>query len=180
MFTPLRYALLTCALVTSILSTGPAQAAEPPPANFADLSQINESIGKRYFTAYINKDWDTLEPLLAENGSFEDPTATLVFGAVAQSGRAAMLKNFRENYGAISMRFDLKREMFAADHALFEGELNWTYQLPKRQIVTEKMPMVILLKIENGVIVSHRDFADYRPFIEADQHSRNALSVKAN
>ncbi len=36
------------------------------------------------------------------------------------------------------------------------------------------MPFVTMLRIENGLVVEHRDIADYRPFIAAEIASRPA------
>ena len=65
--------------------------------------------------------------------------------------------------------------MFAIDHAIFVGKLSWTYQLPKQKLVVEKMPMVVVLQMVDGRVVSHRDYADYRPYFTAVEASRPRL-----
>jgi hypothetical protein len=39
---------------------------------------------------------------LADDSSFADPTAELVFGGVRQNGKETMMRNFRKNYASIA------------------------------------------------------------------------------
>lgn len=68
---------------------------------FREIGTQTRAVADPYFKAYVARDWDRLEPLLAEGSGFADPTATLVFGVVKVEGKAATLKNFREGYAAI-------------------------------------------------------------------------------
>lgn len=161
--------VLCCALLPA------ATSAQPP--DYAAVSAATATVGSRYFAAYIEKRWDDLEALLADEARFSDPTATLVFGPVDHRGKAAMMKVFRENYGAISMRFSEARRIASADHMVFEGELSWTLRLPKRDIETRNMPLVTIIRIADGKVVEHQDFADYHPFVAADRHSRQQAAA---
>jgi ketosteroid isomerase-like protein len=143
-------------------------AANPADPYFAATEQ-SKQVGTQYFQAYIKMDWTALAPLMAEENSFDDKTAQLVFGPMLKQGKAQVLQHFTENYVGLTMQFTTSRQLFAGNMALFEGELNWTLQQPKRKIVTQKMPMVIVLKIEHGKVTEHRDYADYQPFIKAMQ-----------
>jgi ketosteroid isomerase-like protein len=145
----------------------PAWAQSPP--SLASASAATQSVAEPYFKAYIARDWKALEPLLAESGKFSHPTAKLVFGAVEVSGKPQTMKLFRENYAAItSMRFNRTRAFFSGTHAVFEGTLDWTLRLEGGKLaVTTGMPFVTILRVENGQVVEHQDFADYQPFLAA-------------
>ena len=67
--------------------------------------------------------------------------------------------------------------MVAIDHAIFVGQLSWTYQQEQQKLVVEKMPIVVVLQMADGRVVSHRDYADYRPYFAAEAASR--LSEKS-
>jgi ketosteroid isomerase-like protein len=160
---------LSCALLA------PARAAEIP--DYAAVTAASATIGSEYFSAYIEKRWDDLEKLVAEHARFTDPTAKLVFGVVENNGKAAMMQAFRDNYAPISMSFSQTRQFASADHVIFEGELSWTLQLPKREIQTRNMPFVTILKIAEGKVIEHQDYADYQPFIAADRSSRQQAAT---
>ena len=149
------------------LVCGAAVAAQAVP--FAEQSSATQVVAEKYFAAYIARDWDKLERLLAEEGSFTDPTAEPVFGAVQSLGKPAVMKNFREGYAQLKyMRFNRMRTVFSGKHALFEGTLDWALTLEgDRVAVTNAMPFLTILRVEGGLVVEHTDFADYQPFIDA-------------
>lgn len=137
--------------------------------SFGQASTATRTVADPYFKAYIARDWDRLEPLLADAGGFTDPTAALVFGSVKFEGKAATLKNFREGYAAIKhMAFHPMRAFVSGEHALYEGTLDWTLALRNgRQAVTRGMPFITILRVVEGRVLEHSDFADYTPFLAA-------------
>ena len=137
-------------------------------SSFTESSASTRVVAEKYFTAYIKRDWDTLEPLLAPEGSFIDLTAEPIFGKVENIGKEATIQNFRVNYSSIThMEFEKTRAFFSGKYGVFEGTLDWTIKVAEGQeIATKAMPFVAILKVENEQIVEHKDFADYAPFIE--------------
>lgn len=158
-------ALLAAALLAATSWCARAQGA----AEYQNASAASEKVGEAYFSAYVARDWNRLEPLLAERGGFADPTAALVFGSVAHADKATTMKAFREGYAAITqMSFKRQRAFFSGHYAIFEGTLDWTLRLASGKIVeTRAMPLVTVLRVENGEVVEHRDLADYHPYIAA-------------
>lgn len=146
-----------------------AQAPEPLAATSAATARVAEG----YFEAYIARDWDRLAPLLAEGGGFADPTAEPLFGKVEVTGKRATIDFFRTNYAAIRhMQFNRKRAFFSGRHAVFEGTLDWTLDIGGgKEAITLDMPFVTILRIEDGLVVEHRDFADYQPFVAAQRRA---------
>jgi hypothetical protein len=167
----MRYLILSIALGLSLLAT-PVWAQRGPP--LSQVSAETRTVADPYFSAYIARDWDRLEPYVAEAGGFSDPTAALVFGTVEFKGKAATLKNFREGYAAIKhMEFHQMRAFFSGEHAIYEGTLDWTLELSGgKQAVTKGMPFITVLRVVQGRVLEHRDFADYTPFLAAMQAAR--------
>ncbi|MDZ7869322.1 MAG: nuclear transport factor 2 family protein [Rheinheimera sp.] len=166
------YRLCCLSLLMSSL-VGAAFAAQPKPTpDYAQMAKQSADVGATYLTAYFQKDWATLDKLLAENATFADPTATRLFGAAGKTGKAVIMQAFRENYAPISFDFQQERSWGAIDHVVFTGQLSWTYQLQKGQLVVEKMPMMVVLQIVDGQVVSHLDYADYRPYFAAEAAHR--------
>ncbi|MGY8825637.1 MAG: hypothetical protein ACKVJG_17160 [Candidatus Latescibacterota bacterium] len=61
----------------------PAQSEE---SNFSELTAATEKTARDYYNFYIQLDFDSLAPLLAEDTSFYDPTAQQIFGSQKKSG----------------------------------------------------------------------------------------------
>jgi len=163
------------ALSLALLCAAPLLAQERP--SFEDTSAATEAVGQAYFDAYIARDWDALEPLLAETGSFRDATAELVFGGALADGKPAMMTLFREGYAGITqMELRPLRAFHSGHYSIFEGELSWTLQLDENREVSSVMPFITILRIEDGQVVSHRDYADYAPFLLAARASRETAS----
>lgn len=169
----LSTAPIAVALALLAAPAAPLFAQERP--SFADMSAATETVTQAYFDAYIGRDWDRLEPLLADAGTFRDVTADPVFGGAGAEGKAAMMTLFREGYAGIT-RMSLRplRTFHSGHHSIFEGELDWTLRLDNGREVSSVIPFVTILGVEDGLVVSHRDFADYAPFVAALRASREA------
>jgi ketosteroid isomerase-like protein len=157
-----------CCLILSVALHATQVWAQQTPS-FSQVGAKTQTVAEPYFKAYIARDWKRLEPLLADNGGFSDPTAAFVFGSVKFEGKAATLKNFREGYAAIShMEFHQMRAFVSGEHAIYEGTLDWTLELKGgKQAVTRGMPFISVLRVVDGRVMEHRDFADYTPFLAA-------------
>ena len=161
----MRTFLAAFLLAAGMFAAGDAPA-QPTPA-YRETSARTKEVGERYLAAYLAKDWDTVGALLAENGSFADRTAELVFGSTLQQGRAATLAFFEKGYAGVRMRYRPTRAIHTGHYAVYEGSLDWTLALGDgRTVTTEGMPFVAVLRVEAGRVVEHRDYADYHPFVE--------------
>lgn len=171
----LSAAPLALALALFAMPMAPLFAQERP--SFDETSAATETVSQAYFDAYIARDWDTLEPLLADTGTFRDVTAELVFGGAGTQGKPAMMTLFREGYAAITqMEFRPLRTFHSGNYSIFEGELDWTLQLSEDREVTSVMPILTILRVEDGLVVSHQDFADYAPFLTAARASQDSAA----
>lgn len=162
-------ACLLCLLIVS-------QAGAETTPSFAQRSEANGVIAKQYFRHYMDRNWAQLAPLLAEESRFSDPTAEPIFGTVARVGKQAVLANFKTGYAGIQyMRFNEIRVFLSDQFAIFEGTLDWSLALDNgRYAVTDGMPFMSIIKVENGLVVEHLDYAGYQPFIEAYQKANTA------
>jgi len=162
------------AAVVGMALAAPGAIAGSAQPSFEATAAATRAVAEPYFAAYIARDWATLEPLLAASGTFTDPTAEPVFGQVMNVGKAAVMKNFREGYAAIkSMRFNRTRAFVSGPVAVFEGTLDWTLALASgHDVVTQGMPFVTTLRVVDGQVVEHRDYADYHPFVEAHRKAK--------
>lgn len=150
-----------------------AQSGSERALRFEQASQQTREVAERYFQSYLALDWDRLAPMLADEASFADPTAALVFGGVVREGKAAVLKTFREGYSTIEqMRFVPHQTFFSGRFAVFSGQLDWTMKIDNGRRVHTVMPLVTTLRIEGGLVLEHRDLADYHPFLVALRQAR--------
>lgn len=144
----------------------PILAEENARPSYAEQKVETEQVADAYFDAYIARDWDRLEPLLADDASFADPTAELVFGNPPTRGRDAIAAKFRKGYSSISaMSFDPIRVFHGGNMALYEGTLSWTLNFADGNVLDSSMPYVAIIRVEGGKVVSHRDYGDYTDFI---------------
>ena len=168
--------LIICLAAVALPATVSAQ--ERP--DFETSTATALSVGEEYIGAYIARDWDRLAPLMADDVTFQDTTAQHVFGGVKHEGKDPLLVFFRKGYSGISrMEFALDREFASSDNAIFEGTLDWDVDMGGGRIVSTSMPFVVVLTVHDGKVVSHRDYADYRPFLTANEASMIAAGEAA-
>ncbi|AUN31055.1 nuclear transport factor 2 family protein [Niveispirillum cyanobacteriorum] len=158
-------------IVLSVMGTVPALAQAQP--TFAQVTADSSPVADAYFDAYTRLDWDRLEPLVADGASFQDRTAELVFGSVGATGKPAMMKLFREGYAGITkIIFKPMRRIHTGHYGIFEGDLNWATKMPDGRIVESTTPFLVTIRVENGKVIEHRDYADYAPFLAAVLQAR--------
>ena len=135
---------------------------------YQDASQITQDVGNKYVQAYFSKDWDTVENMLAPNMTFYDVTAAVLFGSVPHEGKAHIIDFFRAAFSAIEqMEFDPVQVFHSGNYATYAGQLSWTLKTPSGRKIRSVMPVLMSIRIEDGLVVEQRDYADYKPFIKA-------------
>lgn len=136
-------------------------------------------VADAYIDAYIALDWDRLEPMVADNATFQDRTAEMLFTSLQKSGKAEIMKGFRENYaGLTKMIFHKTRTLHSGNYAIYEGDLEWGVKYPAGRIVESTTPFIVILKVEDGKVVEHRDWVDYGPFLQAELATRPKPAAK--
>jgi len=154
-----------------------AESRDPVEVRFPRITAATQIVADAYIRAYFDKDWDALSELAAEAISFNDPTGKLVFGEPPpRHGKVAVLQSFRSGYASLEMRFSSLRSMYSGEHAFYEGTLAWDLNLPGR-VVKSEVPMIVVLKVVDAKVISHSDFVDYQPFIDAEVASREPVAA---
>ncbi|MFT7359311.1 nuclear transport factor 2 family protein [Parasphingorhabdus sp.] len=168
-------AALTAFAQPALAQDAPSAATAPKPPSYAALTAATAPVADAYFAAYIANDWDALEPLLAEAATFQDPTASHIFGGVLSDGRTAMMERFRTGYASLThMEFTKNRSLISDESALYEGALHWGIDLGDGTLVDCVTPMVIVLTVVDGKVTRHLDYVDYAPFVAAMRKARAA------
>lgn len=163
---------LGCAVIAA-----PVYAESKP--GYTQQSTETAPVAEAYIGAYIALDWNRLEPLLADNATVHDPTAELLFKTEKKDGKPAVMKGFREGYaGVTKMEFHRTRTLYSGNFAIFEGDLEWGVKFPAGRIVESRTPFVVILRVENGKVVEHRDYVDYAPFLKNELASRPAKQAQ--
>lgn len=163
-------ALLACG---SAMLTAPAALAQVQ--KYEEQSASTATVSDAYLDAYIALDWNRLEPMLADNVTFQDRTAELLFPNLVKSGKAEVIKGFREGYvGLTKMIFRRSRTFHAGNMAVYEGELEWGVKMSPTRVVESVTPFVVIVRVEDGKVVEHRDYVDYAPFLKQDRETRPA------
>ena len=171
-----RAGTIVTALAASLLGV-PAIAQAQAGSAYAQASAATAPVADAYFAAYTSRDWDALEPLLAAEATFADPTATRVFGGVKSDGKAAIMERFRVGYAGLThMRFATTRRLVSGDVVIYEGTLDWGLDLGDGTTVGSVTPMVIVVTVADGKVVEHRDYVDYAPFLEAVRKTRQVAN----
>ncbi len=151
---PVRRALLACALLAAR-----AESQDAPPMPFSEASAATASVASEYMKAYFDKDYPTIERLLAEQVVFDDlggPSPTHVVG------RTEVIRYLRGVFGSLDqLRMTAVRTIYSGTSAVIVLDAAWTYRaLDGSRAAVDRLPMVIALEIGNGRVVSQRDYAD--------------------
>jgi limonene-1,2-epoxide hydrolase len=137
--------------------------------NFEVITKSTEEVAQKYFKHYFDLEFDQLELLMHDSISFQDPTAEFVFSGELIKGKAPLMEFFKTNYASIiGMNTQINRSIISSGVALFEIDLTWSFEgnTPDEKVTIKKMPLVIILKIKDGKVIEHRDYGDYRVFME--------------
>jgi hypothetical protein len=72
------------------------------------------------------------------------------------------------------MKAHVKQRMFSSHYAVYVVTLDWTISLQDGQsLAIASTPLVVNLRIQDGKVIGHTDYADYHPFIATYQKHRN-------
>lgn len=162
-------ALVVVALSARGADQTAAAATPPPPPDYFARSAATEKVATEFVERYFKMQFAEMELLSDPDISFDDPTANPIFGSEIVTGREAVFKAKREGFADInSIEFHQTRSFFAADYAVFEGVIDWSFpgQKAGRIISIKGMPLVIVLQLRDGRVISHRDYGDYRVFMK--------------
>jgi ketosteroid isomerase-like protein len=164
--------MLAVLLLGFACTTSASTDSASPRLSLSAITEATRIAADAYFKAYFGKDWKTIEGLAGEEIRFSDPTAAIPFGpSPEKAGKKVVLAAFEEGLTPLDLDFQPMRAVYSGEYAIYEGSLTWTSHL-KRRNITSTVPLVTILRVVNGKIVEHRDYADYQPFFDAERASR--------
>ncbi len=143
--------------------------------SFERNTEITKNVAGKYFNYYMALDWEKIEPLMHDEIEFDDPTAELAIGWQKKPGKANVMKHFREDYASIvNMTPNLTRSFFSGDVAVFEMNLEFSFNGRNDKVITIKMPLVTTLKLKDGKVIEHKDLGDYREYLKQLAEARKS------
>ncbi|HRH43643.1 MAG TPA: nuclear transport factor 2 family protein [Pyrinomonadaceae bacterium] len=156
-----KYAIILILLLTAFAAN--AQQKNP----FQEKTEVAQVIATQYFNHYMAIDWDKLGALMHDDITFDDVTAELLFGEKKPVGKENVLKNFRDTFVAITnMTPKLTRTFFSGSIGVFEMDLSFSFKNRQNGITTITMPLVVVITVKDGKVISHRDYGDYREYLK--------------
>lgn len=167
------------ALPLLLAATAAGERCEEPakPPTFAQRTVTTERIAGTYYDAYIRRDFAAMERISGSDTNFDDATADQLFGGEIVRGREAVFAHLRKTFASIThLAFQTTRRYASGEHAIFEGEVDWDFREPEssRTLSFRGMPLVVIVRVRDGQIVEHRDYGDYRVFVEQYRRQQTA------
>ncbi len=160
-----------------------------------DASSLDEAEAKlrktvdAYFIAYGKCEFDVLESLWAKDVSFQDPTGALFGAGKLTKGNSAVSKNLQSELKVISthggMRIQTKDSFITGRHAIYLQRVAWPTlakdlglpDTPPGKTYELSADVLMVLEIEDGKVLSHRDYVSYHEVRDQIQAYANALTA---
>lgn len=134
----------------------------PPMPAFA--AQPTIEAGKAYLQAYQALDEVGLASLYAEHARFVDPTSRVFpdggFNAQGRDAVIQLIRRLKAQHGLESLEYVADLTFHTEREAVLAGRLRSRVR-DKRGVRIYETPVVTILTIEGGLVVEHRDYADY-------------------
>ncbi len=129
------------------------------------------AISNDYLMAYADSDFDAMEGMLAENATFQDPTASAIGSGKQHKGAAVIVAQMRSAFASISnFTIDVKERFYFQNHAVFAAECGYSLAGRMFGVDQERVrfthPLILVLEVKDEEVVSHLDYADYDTFAE--------------
>ncbi len=147
---------------------------------FKELTTSTKIVSERYFEQYAKLGFDSMAMDMSENYNFEDPTAKVIFNGLNIEGKDKAIANFKANYTFFNVSIPTIRRYFSGNYGIFEGTYKFSTYTPKKEVISFELPITIIIKVENGKVVEHRDFADYQAYLSQYQKEMARLRAKAS
>ena len=158
-------AILTVASAALISSTVTAQSAAEA---YVAKSEQTRKIADEFFQLYLHAKVDQLRPFYAENATWHDPTAGELWGMTMKSGVDTIIEHHKQVLkGLVTNELTIERSFFSGSYAHYTAIMDFTWYSPDKSTSKHfKLPISVVLKIENGKITEHRDYGDYVTWLE--------------
>ncbi len=158
----MRYIIAVVAVLSAFTSMAVASDDENDP------SAITTALASRYLDAYSTYDMSKIEPFLAEDAVFFDPTSSTQNadgGPFMFDGKDAILNglgDYAAQYKSFTLDYDIERQYESQGHVVFVATLIWTVVDREDQIFSGAAPIVTVISIQDSKVVRHTDYYDYK------------------
>lgn len=146
---------------------------------FRAITDSTKTVAERYFKNYARLGFDSMAVDMANDYSFEDPTARILFQGLRINGKEQAIENFKKNYTFFNVSIPVTRTYFSGNYGVFEGVYKFSVNVPNNETMSFEIPIVVIIKVENGKVIEHRDFADYQAYIAQNQKEMARIKAKA-
>lgn len=132
------------------------------------VEEQNVAIAKDYLKMYSRNDLNGMEKYYTDTSNFIDPTANDAFNTnqYVGKGKESVLKTFKEVFDSTKdtyFNFDLKTTFYSGNYVMMNSTFSMilpdTWSEGKNVYVS--IPVLTILKIKNGKILEHIDYANY-------------------
>lgn len=130
-----------------------------------------QKISADYLNHYCNLEVQQLADYYTEESIWEDPT-TSHFGPDFNGkvvGKENILSFLTEQLNSLSyLKVKYTGRFFAGEYAVYQGV--WSSKLDGKQVGSQRklvkiqMPFVVILRIKDGKVIHHQDYADYTTY----------------
>ena len=152
-------------IILTILYSFVLSAQTPRSTAFADTTERTRRVAERYMQHYLSMIVETMGALMHDAITFEDPTARLIFGSQKHEGKDSALAALKQAVNSITgMTPDHIRQFASGNTFVSELTLRWSFRSRSGKPVTITTPLVIVLMVQDGKVIWHRDYGYYTNF----------------
>ena len=150
------------------------------PKDFKAITASTKTVAERYFKNYAQLNGDSMAIDIADDVTIDDLTSKLLFNNPRISGKEEAVKNFKRDKIIFNVSVPLSRSFFSGNYGVFEGVYTYSMYTPSKEVVSFALPIVVTIKVENGKVTEHRDYADYQTYLSQMQKEMARIKAKGN
>lgn len=169
----IKFYLLSLLLIVSIVLIA-------QPKTFNTITTSTKTVAERYFKNYAQLNGDSMALDIADDVTIDDLTSKLLFNNPRISGKEQAIQNFKREKIIFNVTVPVSRSFFSGNFGVFEGMYCYSMYTPNKEVVSFALPIVITIKVENGKVTEHRDYADYQTYLSQMQREMARIKAKGN
>lgn len=141
--------------------------ATPVSAEELSASDANIKVAEDYLAAYSTFKVEKMEPFLADDMEFRDPTSAAPGkdgNGYNFDGKTAVMEglgDFASRQKDFYLNYDLERRYESNGVVVFIAQLTYTVHTKTDETITGTAPIVTAVTVKDGKIVRHVDLFDY-------------------
>ena len=138
------------------------------PAIADDAVNTSVEVAEAYLAAYSTFETANIEPFLADEMVFMDPTSedeSADGGPFMFDGKEAVLKglgDYAAQYSSFTLSYDVKKRYESEGVVVFIADLTWSLVTADDKSMTAGAPIVTAVTVKDGKVVNHLDLYDYK------------------